>query len=693
MRPFRLTNKRALIALLVAGSAQASTPAFEEVRDRLIRSETAVLDRTGQVIHEQRTNLKKRQLGWVPISAISPSLQEAVIASEDQRFESHLGVDPWAIVGALKDRIRAKSSRGASTISMQVASMLDERLTPKHRRREWGQKLSQAVQALEIERSWSKSQILETYLNLVSFRGELQGVASAARGLFGKDPTGLNREESLVLASLIRAPEAHEDQVARRACALGSKLSPAVDCARVTDLLRGRRLWPQVFAPTAALAPHAARQLLKQGEHRSTLDSRIQARVTETLRKHVLSLRSRNMNDAAAVVVENATGKVLAYVGSVGSLSSAGEVDGVRARRQAGSTLKPFLYGLALERRYLTAASRLDDSATDISLGPGSVYHPQDFDHEYHGEDVTLRLALASSLNVPAVRTLQLVGVDRLVGRMKALGFSAMRSEEFYGPSLALGTADVSLWELVNAYRTLANQGRWSEMRISASPSSARIRRVMPSDAAFVIADILSDRLSRSLTFGLESPLSMRFWTAAKTGTSKDMRDNWCVGFSARYTVGVWAGNFSGQPMRNVTGISGAAPAWAEIVEFLHQSGKDKAPKPPRGLVRVAGEWYLKGTEPNPAFSNVSKPTHQAQITYPVEGLLIARDPDIPTERQRVFFEASSPTSSLRWVLNTQALGSADQPLAWRPEKPGNYELKLVDAQDQVVDRVEFMVR
>jgi penicillin-binding protein 1C len=406
------------------------------------------------------------------------------------------------------------------------------------------------------------------------------------------------------------------------------------------------------------------------------------------------------MNDAAALVVDNQTGQVLAYLGNIGTLSSAISVDGVRAHRQAGSTLKPFLYSLALEQKYLTASSKLDDSVTDFSLGTGSVYQPKDFDHEYHGDAVTLRLALASSLNIPAVKTLQLIGVGRLIEQMNALGFQNLRSEEFYGPSLALGTADVSLWELVNAYRTLANGGRWSPLTLSPLPEKqVPFKNAISSEASFIIADILSDKMSRSLTFGLDSPLSLRFWTAAKTGTSKDMKDNWCIGFSSRYTVGVWAGNFSGAPMWNVTGVSGAAPAWAEIMEVLHRSAttlahKDLVPKPPRGVLHVKGEWYIRGTEPSPLLVHAeAKPTHATKILYPVEGLMIARDPDIPPDHQKVFFESNLHHPSDKWVLNHQELASAQTSHAWQPDKPGHYKLQLVSSTGKVLDQVHFSVR
>ena len=206
------------------------------------------------------------------------------------------------------------------------------------------------------------------------------------------------------------------------------------------------------------------------------------------------------------------------------------------------------------------------------------IYQPRNYDSQFKGL-VTSRVALASSLNVPAVKALSLVGMEPFLSKLRQLGIKRLKeSGDFYGPSLALGSADVSLWELVNGYRTLANEGIWDELRLRLKEESlSGKRKVFSREAAFLVSDILSDREARSLTFGLENPLATRFWTAVKTGTSKDMRDNWCIGYSKRYTVGVWVGNFNGEPMWNVSGITGAAPVWVEVMDFLHR--QDEGPR------------------------------------------------------------------------------------------------------------------
>jgi penicillin-binding protein 1C len=405
------------------------------------------------------------------------------------------------------------------------------------------------------------------------------------------------------------------------------------------------------------------------------------------------------VGEGAVLVVENSTGKVLAYIGSAGD----SQVDGITAKRQAGSTLKPFLYELAIEKRLLTAASVLDDSPLHVPTERG-LYVPHDYDHRSRGP-VSVRTALSSSINIPAVRTQLLVGTEPFAERLRRLGFDLRQPSEFYGFSLALGTADISLEELVNAYRTLAQGGVWSDLRL-APGASGKSRHVMDHKAAYIVADILADRSSRSIAFGFDNPLTTRFWTAVKTGTSKDMRDNWCVGFSRRYTVGVWVGNFTGEPMWNVSGVSGAAPVWLEVMNYLHGDTRSTAPSRPEGVVLARpvfqtgsetqrNELFLSGTEPVPMATNLTK--HEswliARIAYPPEGTIIVIDPDIPEENQRVFFEAeNADNTELRWMLNSVLLPPGDVGRRWAP-RPGRYDLVLADNSGKMLDKVTFEVR
>ena len=495
---------------------------------------------------------------------------------------------------------------------------------------------------------------------------------------------------------------------------------------------------------------------------------------------------------------------MLAWVGSSGELSDAAEVDGVLAPRQPGSTLKPFLYAQAIAEQRLTAASLLDDSPTQINTA-GGLYIPQNYDRQFKGW-VSVRTALAASLNVPAVRTLVMVSPESFARQLRAVGLPLKQTGDYYGYSLALGSAEVSLLDLSNAYRTLANGGRYGAVRMAlpsplppprgrGSEDGDAGRTVLPSPppspggrrsedggagrvtltsplpsssgrgihtrnaaqavidprAAFIVGDILSDPNARARTFGTDSLLATRFWSAVKTGTSKDMRDNWAVGWTARHTVGVWVGNASGAPMHDVSGISGAAPVWAALVQVLQAHGADHSspgsgrrpavapapttapttapmPQPPPGLQALAvrfgptdgstgqapieaarTEWFLSGTgqalfsmnsiaandHPTLAIGQKSLKSVEnalpgtARITAPADGTILALDPDIPPANQRLALRASAP--GVRWQIDGKPLATGAH-ASWLPW-PGRHTLSLVSADGQTLDQVRVEVR
>ena len=679
-------------------------PSYQEVRQSYLKSDSRLLDRRGEVLYELRTDKHRRRLDWTFLKDISPALREAVIQAEDKRFYDHGGVDYRSMGAALIQGLTSETLRGASTITMQLASLLDRELQSKERRRSIWQKERQILDAWEIEKKWSKTEIVEAYLNLVTFRGELQGIGAASRALFGKDPHGLDQSESLLLASLIRSPNASSSDLVKRVSHLNQAMGWKIDEEEIYSNMRQLLMGPNYSRPQVDLAPHLARHLLKGRSPgctvTSTLDSRTQRFVLDCLVQHLLPLRTQNVKDGAVLIVENKTGDVLAYVSYSGEPLSARFVNGVQAKRQAGSTLKPFLYGLGFEQRILTPASLLDDSPLDIAVLSG-VYQPRNYDSQFKGL-VTSRVALASSLNVPAVKALSLVGVEPFLNKLRQLGIKGLNeSGDFYGPSLALGSADVSLWELTNAYRSLANEGVWSALRVIPEQNPPSQKRVFSKEASFLVSDILSDREARSITFGLENSLCTRFWAAVKTGTSKDMRDNWCIGFSKKYTAGVWTGNFSGEPMWNVSGITGAAPIWIEVMNFLHRDIPSVEREALPGLVRekvefsqnVAAsreEWFIRGTEPDSKKKGLGQ--FNPRIVYPPFGTVIALDPDIPLELQKIFFIAQTNGNDFRWVLNGEPMETAGRTIPWAPEA-GKYSLALADRDGKILDYVHFEVR
>ena len=583
---------------------------------------------------------------------------------------------------------------------MQLVAMLDPELQRNAHHRGIVQKLAQMRAALALQRRWSKDEILESYLNMVTWRGELQGIGAASRVMFGKAPHGINRAEAIVLASLLRAPNANRTAVERRALRVRRDNADAPSQRDVAAAIEAAFAHhPSRFA-RLALAPHLAQRLIPEGgaQARCTLDRDLQRVATDVLRHQVAEVRDRNVDDGAVLVADNSTGEVWAYVGGAGEFSTAPYVDAVHALRQPGSALKPFLYALAIERRLLTPASILDDSPLELPEQRG-LYRPLDYDRRFRGL-VSMRTALASSLNVPAVRTADMVGVDQFVEHLRALGFDGIvEAGDYYGGAIALGSADVTLWQIVNAYRTLANRGEWSPLRIQVGSDDVASRRIYGDETAYLISDILSDRASRSATFGLENSLATPFWSAVKTGTSKDMRDNWCVGFDDRYTIGVWIGNASGEAMHGVSGVSGAAPVWHALAEALRSGGPSEAPRPPAGVVRqrvtfdshkeaARDEVFLSGTEHGvqKAAAEVAA-ERRFGITSPRDGSIFAIDPDIPPLAQRITFEGENGL----WLLDGKPLGSAAR-WRWAPW-PGRHRLTLLGRDRQPLQSVSFEVR
>jgi len=331
---------------------------------------------------------------------------------------------------------------------------------------------------------------------------------------------------------------------------------------------------------------------------------------------------------------------------------------------------------------------------------------------------VSVRQALGSSLNVPAVRTLVMVSPDAFFAQLRRLGLALRESGGYYGYSLALGSGEVRLLELTNAYRALANGGRVSPVAY-APGARAAFTQALDAGAAFIVGDILADANARVPTFGSDSVLNTRFWSAVKTGTSKDMRDNWAMGWSQRYTVGVWVGNAGGSPMHDVSGSSGAAPIWADVMAWLHRAAPSHAPRPPAGVlrqpVRFDGgadrlespreEWFVRGTQqavfaidmeaPDAYIASASGKKNMnfgtpARIIAPAPGSIIALDPDIPPAHQRLQLQAQGGTA-LRWRIDGRPVGQGAA-LAWLPW-PGRHRVELLDAQGQMQDSVQIEVR
>lgn len=658
---FRSHWRGMVFFLLGLGSWQSyqlysKLPDFEQVQASHKISDTLVLDRNGTPLMRLRTSHQQRSLDWLTVEQTAQAFQRLLIATEDQRFYQHIGFDILAIGHALIQNLQQNNRRGASTISMQVAKLLD--LKKKHSDSSITSKIRQITLAFFLELKWSKRQILESYLNLIAIRGEILGVKAASFSFFNKAPDSLNAEESAILIALIRAPNAPPALVKTRACRIlqGSQLDKL--CQNLDEKITQSLANPSHLTRDRSQLPVFSKHLIENqnpGIINTALDIRIQNIAITALREQLIDLKKRNVRDGAVLILDTQTGKPLAYVGNAGPpWTEQFHIDGIQARRQLGSTLKPFIYATAFDLNILNLDSLVEDSKADIPTDTGQIYQPQNYDHSFRGF-VSAAEALGSSLNVPAVRTLLLVRPQEVLRRLNQLGFHNLNNEDFYGPSLALGTVDASLWDLTHAYRNLAASETFSketQQKIFAALSLPEYRR---------------------FTFGLDSTLNLPFSAAVKTGTSRDMRDNWCVGYNAKYTIGVWVGNFNGEPMWNVSGMTGAAPIWQKLMLALNPE------------LQNSSATYLP---PQPVLPHKTL----SRIRYPVNQMILAYDPNIPKAMQKILLEIDNPQAGQKVFLGDQVFEKINSDI-FLPIQRGRFRLTLKSKNNAVLDEVNFEVR
>jgi penicillin-binding protein 1C len=532
----------------------------------------------------------------VPLESVSPEFLEAVVAAEDARFWHHGAVDVPALLRATRDyAIFGEARSGGSTIEMQLA-----RLLQPTRSTILG-KLAQIAMAQRIAIASSKRAVLQAYVNRVPMGGNLYGVEAAARTYFGEPASDLDLAQASLLAAIPNdparlAPDANwtalrsrQHFVLQRMVQLG-EITPAGAGAALRETLTVRRHDFGIADGAQALfllyrtSPNAT------GRVRTTLDQSLQRFAQAQTQDVIAALQRFHVSDGAALIADNRTGEVLAYVGSPDYFSdeALGRNDGVQALRQPGSSLKPFTYELALERRTVLSTTILADVPASYAIPGGKLYQPADYSGRFSGP-VRVRYALANSLNAPAVQVLSRLGVDSLLERLHGLGFAHLtHPASYYGLGLTLGSGEVSLWELVQAYSTVARGGDFMPLHL-VEQSAPPARWVGDAGDWELVTDMLADPHARAKSFGVGSVLQMPFPAAVKTGTSSDFRDTWTVGFTRDYTVGVWVGNFDGSAMRGVSGVTGAGPLWNRIMLHLYDRRDEPPPfAPPRGFVRAA---------------------------------------------------------------------------------------------------------
>jgi penicillin-binding protein 1C len=679
-----------------------------------------ITDRTGRPLRLQRVAGNKF-FQPASLQECGPVFIQATLSAEDKRFWRHNGVDWIGFARVLKEIIwHGRVMSGGSTITQQLIKNSETPRRPRNIRT----KIIEILQARKLERNWSKECILEAYLNRIDYGNLCRGAGTAAAFYFDKPLRRLSPAEAALLSGLPNAPtrlnphrhivkaQERQHKILRRMANNGWLSSGQVSRALSEPIVlhkKGRAFAAAHFVDLIQKRRKVVRNV------RSTLDRSLNSFAKEMLRGQLHLLDKKNASNGSVVIIENQTGNVLALVGSRDYFDrQSGQVNGALAARSAGSIFKPFTYLLALEKGW-TPASMLADIPVDFPTATG-VFRPVNYDRRFRGP-VLLREALANSLNVPAVKLLdQIGGATVLHSSLRRLGFSTLESSAtHYGLGLTIGNSEARLLELTNAYATLARLGEHRPVRLLQSDPSG-VEQVFEPEPAWLIADILSDDSARSASFGWRSALSFPFRVACKTGTSSEFRDNWAIGYTPEFTVGVWVGNFDGSPMQRVSGVSGAAPVMHSLMMELHRRFGTDWFKRPKGIEQVIidpisglrhpdgkAEWFIAGSVPPMETTGArdgngriflpqeyaiwwkeaqdhlrdrtvitGEATSLARIVTPQPGTVVYLDPDLPASSRQLPLRVSSGAAI--WKSQTLECVNVSNGFVAQLE-PGRHEL------------------
>lgn len=586
-----------------------------------------VLDRHGELLRHHPSSSGTYHHPVKSLSALPDEVLLSILHAEDKRFYHHPGFDPLAALRSLVINLeRGKITTGASTISQQLVKLTRppaERLPNR-----WLDKLYLTLLGVKLDLSLPKDAILLHYINHLPYTHQIVGIEAASRYYFSLPASRLDWARAALLAVIPRAPHLLDPRERiDRALPLQRALLATLHERRVIDDATYREALRQpifieahhVDRPASPSHLHAtlhALSLSRASELHTTLDASLQRSAHHILSSHVARHHHRDISQAAAIVLDNATGDVLVHIGSTDyfDASTLGSNDGVLMKRRPGSTLKPFIYARYLERGGTLADPILDDSVTLAT--PRGAWSPQNFDRATHGP-LSVREALASSLNIPAVLIALWLGAGDTLEQLRALGFELdHQAHAQHGAGIALGNAEVSLLTLATAYAAFARQGQWMASTHLIAQRSRLTRSVFSEETAYMILSTLSDDAARAHGFGRGSALrsTRDVWMAVKTGTSTGYRDTWAVGLTSRYTIAVWAGNFDGTPTLEMTGATGAAPILRQIALMLHEREPSRPKAPPltiekQSICSLSGqstlnqclcqmrhdEWFLRG--------------------------------------------------------------------------------------------------
>lgn len=656
-----------------------------------------IVDRYGRLIRVYRN---VGDTSTLKLTNVPSLLIDLVVSAEDKRFFSHGGVDLKALGRAFYQNLKGlRRVSGASTITQQVV-----RMAYGYRRSILSKPLVM-LHAFKVDRSYTKGEILEYYLNSIPYTFKVKGIVQGAEYYFGKDIDMLSPAELATLVVLIRAPSRYSSlKRQERLLKIRNQLLDEVNLSAHLKELSKKEEWYFKKIRHKSTSPHFVRTLMKSGPSekivKTTLDLALQEEVQKIVSQKMQGLKSKGVHAASVLILDNKDGSILSYIGNHDFFSKeGGEYDGILLKRQPGSTMKAFTYALALENGF-TAGSSLKDEKMYFQAGSGS-FKPRNYSNNYTGLR-TLRDSLANSLNIPSLYLADKLGVEKLYNYIQSFGLSFDKPSDFYGVGLTLGNAEISLLELTSAYTAFPNKGVAVKPKFLLREKTKVKRTLMKEQTAELITDILSDSLARSEAFGRYSALDTKVPSAGKTGTSTLYRDNWVIGYTPRYTVGVWVGNMDQKEMKNVSGITGAGPIYQAVVNatskfyhsgaFVSTHNYDKAQicSKSGGIATEQcphsyTEKYVKGTAPKhdcKLHSRVLLTENDKEpfkILSPVSGAIYAVDPNIPRELQKIDFKTSHKENikEISWFRNSERIATLNslEELKWQLEK-GKHKLK-----------------
>ncbi|HVG14594.1 MAG TPA: penicillin-binding protein 1C [Chitinophagaceae bacterium] len=571
------------------------------LKDR-VEYTTIIEDDKGNVINAYLTSDDKWRMK-TELEEISPLLQKTIIAKEDKHFYKHPGINPFAIGRAFaKNLLQVKRTSGASTITMQVARALEPR------QRSLFSKCLEAFRALQLEWKYDKKEILQLYLNLVPYGGNLEGVKAASLLYFKKNPDHLSLAEITALSIIPNRPSSlvvgrdnphilsERNRWLKKFAADGVFTVKEIEDAIAEPLTASRGVVPHFI-------PHLAYRL-KKGSGSETIKTNIrlntQLKIEKLVEDYTRSLRLRNIKNAAVVVIDNKTHKVISYIGSADfwDTTDGGQVNGAAAIRQPGSTLKPLLYGLCMEVGLLTPKAVVPDVAVNYN-----GYAPENYDRKFNGL-VTMEYALEHSLNIPAVRSFKLLGKERLLNKLTSVNFRQIQKEQTkLGLSMVLGGCGATLEEITGLFSAFANNGTYVQPKYLQGDTIDRKQYVLSPAANYMVTQILSkvNRPDFPLNWQATEHMPKIAW---KTGTSYGRKDAWSVGYNKQFTVGVWVGNFSGLGVAELSGANTATPLLFKVFNTIDYNNDGDWFEPPAGceLRQVCAE---TGLPPAPDCSNI----------------------------------------------------------------------------------------